>query len=77
MAGTAHAKKVSMISVFKGTLLALARERSVFIWVLAFPLVLSTMFAFMFATSMRPSSNPSAWPSWPMRATRTRRGSPR
>lgn len=38
-----------MISVFKGTLLALARERSVFIWVLAFPLVLSTMFAFMFA----------------------------
>ena len=38
-----------VFNVFKGTLLALARERSILIWALAFPLVLSTMFVFMFA----------------------------
>ena len=38
-----------MFNVFKGALLALVREKSVFIWSLAFPLILSTMFVFMFA----------------------------
>lgn len=38
-----------MFNVFKGTLLTLMREKSVFIWSLAFPLILSTMFVFMFA----------------------------
>ena len=38
-----------MFNVFKGTLLTLAREKSIFIWSLAFPLILSTMFVFMFA----------------------------
>ena len=32
-----------MFNVFKGALLALVREKSVFIWSLAFPLILSTM----------------------------------
>ena len=30
-----------MFNVFKGALLALVREKSVFIWSLAFPLILS------------------------------------
>ncbi len=38
-----------MFNVFKGALLTLTREKSVFIWSLAFPLILSTMFVFMFA----------------------------
>lgn len=38
-----------MFNVFKGTLLSLAREKAIFIWVLAFPLILSTMFIFMFS----------------------------
>ncbi|MFR1637810.1 MAG: hypothetical protein ACLSVD_00755 [Eggerthellaceae bacterium] len=61
-----------MFNVFKGALLALVREKSVFIWSLAFPLILSTMFVFMFANldeagQFEPS--PPRW--WP---TRTRRG---
>lgn len=38
-----------MFNVFKGALLTLVREKSIFIWSLAFPLILSTMFVFMFA----------------------------
>lgn len=38
-----------MFNVFKGTLLTLAREKAIFIWSLAFPLILSTMFVFMFS----------------------------
>ena len=38
-----------MFNVFKGTLLTLAREKAIFIWSLAFPLILSTMFIFMFS----------------------------
>lgn len=38
-----------MFNVFKGALLTLVREKSVLIWSLAFPLILSTMFVFMFA----------------------------
>lgn len=37
-----------MFNVFKGALLTLMREKSIFIWSLAFPLILSTMFVFMF-----------------------------
>ena len=38
-----------MFNVFKGTLLALMREKAIFIWSLAFPIILSTMFVFMFS----------------------------
>lgn len=38
-----------MYNVFKGAVLTLMREKSIFIWSLAFPLILSTMFVFMFA----------------------------
>ena len=38
-----------MLNVFKGTLLALVRDKSIFIWLLAFPLILSTMFMLMFS----------------------------
>lgn len=38
-----------MLNVFKDALLALMREKSVFIWSLAFPLIPSTMLVFMFA----------------------------
>ncbi len=37
-----------MFTVFKGTLVTLTREKTIFIWSLAFPLILSTMFVFMF-----------------------------
>lgn len=67
-----------MFNVFKGALLALVREKSVFIWSLAFPLILSTMFVFMFANldeagQFEPS--PPRW--WPTRTTTRRRGSRR
>ncbi|WP_281653812.1 ABC transporter permease [Eggerthella sinensis] len=38
-----------MLNVFKGALLTLVREKAIFIWSLAFPLILATMFVFMFA----------------------------
>ena len=38
-----------MFNVFKGTLLALMREKAIFIWALAFPIILATMFVFMFS----------------------------
>lgn len=38
-----------MWNVFKGTLLSLVRDKGIFIWSLAFPVILSTLFLFMFA----------------------------
>lgn len=38
-----------MWNVFKGTLSVLVRNREIFIWSLAFPIILSTMFMFMFS----------------------------
>lgn len=38
-----------MLNVFKGTLLSLIRDKGIFIWSLAFPIILSTLFLFMFA----------------------------
>lgn len=38
-----------MWSVLKGTFMALTRKRELFIWALAFPIILSTMFMFMFS----------------------------
>lgn len=38
-----------MFNVFKGTVLSLSREKAIFIWALAFPLILSTIFMFMFS----------------------------
>ena len=38
-----------MWNVFKGALATLVRNRELFVWALAFPLLLSTMFMFMFA----------------------------
>ena len=67
-----------MFNVFKGALLALVREKSVFIWSLAFPLILSTMFVFMFANlDEAGSSSPSPPRWWPTRTTTRRRGSRR
>ncbi len=48
-----------MWNVFKGTLAVLVRTRELFIWALAFPILLSTMFLFMFtnldsATAFKP-----------------------
>lgn len=38
-----------MLNVFKGTILSLARDKGIFVWSLAFPVILSTLFLFMFA----------------------------
>ena len=38
-----------MLNVFQGTLVMLVRDKSIFIWSLAFPLILSTLFVFMFS----------------------------
>ena len=38
-----------MLNVFKGTLVMLVRDKAIFIWSLAFPLILSTLFVFMFS----------------------------
>lgn len=38
-----------MFNVFKGCVLSLSREKAIFIWALAFPLILSTIFMFMFS----------------------------
>ena len=38
-----------MFNVFKGALMVLTRKRELFIWSLAFPILLSTMFMLMFA----------------------------
>lgn len=38
-----------MGTIFKGTLLVLVREKGLFVWALAFPIILSTMFMFMFS----------------------------
>ena len=45
-----------MFNVFKGALLALVREKSVFIWSLAFPLILSLAVGIPFTTVFHPSS---------------------
>lgn len=38
-----------MWNVFKGALMVLTRKRELFVWSLAFPIILSTMFMFMFS----------------------------
>ncbi len=45
-----------MWNVFKGTLAVLVRDRGIFVWSLAFPILLSTMFVFMFSNLDEASS---------------------